>query len=627
MTQAVMIPVMHSLRSNYYPDGIILSFIQLRYYRNINSLQNNMADLNFNTLSIRNFLTIGNVTEEIKLDNNLLTLVLGENLDSGGENSRNGVGKSTILKALFFALYGTSIGNIKKDNLVNNINLKHMEVSIEFNKFGKHYKVVRGRKPAFLQFFVEDGLVQDPTNDEAQGESKYTQQEITKIIGMSPELFKQIILMTTDAEQVVAMKATDQKPIIEEMLGITLISTRAEKLKDIMKNTKEEIKEEEILLKGRHDNNTRISKMISDVQAKSIAFEQKKQDSISTIKSSLAVLAQVDIEQELENHDMIVMLSGYKTTLTNQKKYKVQLETNIKSLSSKIDSLCHQLEHAKNKTCHACNQTITTNNNDNIANELELALNDYDAKQSELDVVTADIQELNNALSEAPDIHTVYDNKQDAYQHKHTIVAMKEALVVEENLDNPYTEQIESLTNTGLLDISTIELDQKKMLFQHQEFLYKLLTNKDSFIRKKIIESNISSINRKINQYLDLLNLPHEVTFNNDLTIDIDLMGRDFDFPQLSRGERNRVLLATSWAFRKSWEEHNHSINLMMIDEMLDSGLDNSGAEKALHIMKSFVRDEKKTCFLISHKDELIGRVGNVLLIKKEDGFTSLEYK
>jgi DNA repair exonuclease SbcCD ATPase subunit len=588
-----------------------------------------MADLNFTALHIRNFLTIGNVTEEIKLDANQLTLVLGENLDSGGENSRNGVGKSTILKALFFAIYGTSIGNIKKDNLVNNINLKNMEVTIEFNKRGKKYKIVRGRKPALLQFFVNDGLVADPTEDEAQGESKYTQQEITKIIGMSSELFKQIILITTDSDQVVAMKAADQKPIIEELLGITLISTRAEKLKDIIKNTKESIKEEEITLKTKHENNNRILKMIADVEVKSTDFETKKTNSIASLQSTLDALLTVNIDQELENHDLLVSIAGYKAELATQQKYKKQLSSSLVSIDSQISTLQHQLDHIKNKTCHTCSQPVLAalEKEETILLKLEKLIAEYDNSKIELANVTSEINDLASALESTSDITTIYNSKEEAFHHKHTIATIEDAIKAETLVENPYLSQIQSLNETGLLEISQVELEQMKMLFQHQEFLYKLLTNKDSFIRKKIIENNISSINYKVNHYLELLNLPHEVRFNNDLTIDINLLGRDFDFPQLSRGERNRVLLATSWAFRKVWEEHNHTINLMFVDEMLDSGLDNSGAEKALNIMKSFVRDEQKTCFLISHKDELVGRVGNVLMVKKEDGFTSLEYK
>ena len=124
-----------------------------------------------------------------------------------------------------------------------------------------------------------------------------------------------------------------------------------------------------------------------------------------------------------------------------------------------------------------------------------------------------------------------------------------------------------------------------------------------------------------------MLMLPHEVSFNNDLTVEIKLLGRDYDYPQLSRGERTRVKIATSLAFRDVWEDHNHTINLLFVDEVLDSGLDGSGSESSLNILKSKIRDEHKTCYLVSHKEELIGRVGSVLMVKKEDQFTSFYTK
>jgi DNA repair exonuclease SbcCD ATPase subunit len=153
--------------------------------------------------------------------------------------------------------------------------------------------------------------------------------------------------------------------------------------------------------------------------------------------------------------------------------------------------------------------------------------------------------------------------------------------------------------------------------------LYKLLTNKDSFVRRRIIEQNLSYLNNRLNHYLNALQLPHEVNFQSDLTVGIQMLGQEFDFDNLSRGERNRLILGLSWSFRDVFESLNFPCNLLFIDELIDSGMDPVGVDNALAVLKKFSRESRKNVFLISHRDELIGRVNNSLQVIKENGFTT----
>ena len=188
---------------------------------------------------------------------------------------------------------------------------------------------------------------------------------------------------------------------------------------------------------------------------------------------------------------------------------------------------------------------------------------------------------------------------------------------------NPYTEQVEELKNSALQDISWDAMNELTKLKDHQEYLLKLLTNKDSFIRKKIIDQNLSYLNKRLGYYIDKLGLPHRVLFQNDLTVEITQLGQDLDFDNLSRGERNRLILSMSFAFRDVWEGIYQSLNLLFIDELVDAGMDSAGVESALAVLKKMTRERKKNVFLISHKDELVGRVNNVLRVVKENGYTS----
>jgi DNA repair exonuclease SbcCD ATPase subunit len=218
---------------------------------------------------------------------------------------------------------------------------------------------------------------------------------------------------------------------------------------------------------------------------------------------------------------------------------------------------------------------------------------------------------------------TFYDRESDAIHHQATVDSLIKQLETKLGEQDPYTEQIAEMQTTAVEEITYDTINELTNVKDHQEFLLKLLTNKDSFIRKRIIDQNLSYLNARLGQYLDRIGLPHTVKFNNDLTVGITELGRDLDFDNLSRGERNRLILSLSWAFRDVWESLYQPINLLFIDELVDSGMDSSGVENSLAILKKMSRESNKSIWLVSHKDELSGRVNNTLHVVKENGFTS----
>jgi len=173
-------------------------------------------------LTVKNFMSVGNATQGIDFDRKDLTLVLGENLDLGGDGSRNGTGKTTIINALSYALYGQALSNIRKDNLVNKTNGKNMLVSLDFAVEGQEYRIERGRKPNVLRFYVNSQA--QTVTDEAQGDSRETQDAIERVMNMSHDMFKHVLALNTYTEPFLSLKANDQRNIIEQLLGITLLS-------------------------------------------------------------------------------------------------------------------------------------------------------------------------------------------------------------------------------------------------------------------------------------------------------------------------------------------------------------------------------------------------------------------
>ena len=216
-----------------------------------------------------------------------------------------------------------------------------------------------------------------------------------------------------------------------------------------------------------------------------------------------------------------------------------------------------------------------------------------------------------------------YDQESDAIEHRANLAALEKQLENKKIETDPYAEQIEEMAGQALQIVSYDTLNELTRLQEHQDFLLKLLTNKDSFIRKKIIEQNLSYLNARLTHYLDRIGLPHQVIFQNDLTVEITELGRDLDFDNLSRGERNRLILSMSWAFRDVWESLYHPINVLFIDELVDSGMDTQGVENSLALLKKMSRERHKSIWLVSHRDELAGRVENILRVVKENGFTS----
>ncbi len=241
-------------------------------------------------------------------------------------------------------------------------------------------------------------------------------------------------------------------------------------------------------------------------------------------------------------------------------------------------------------------------------------------KRDEVKTLASTVKSLIPVL---PD--TFYETVDEAYNHKTTLTTLGNSLENELKAVNPYNEHIDTLKQDSLQEIDFTKINELVKLRDHQDFLLKLLTNKDSFIRKKIIDQNLTYLNHRLAHYLAEIGLPHQVKFKSDLEVEISMYGKEFDFDNLSRGERTRLILSLSWAFRDVFESMNEKINLLFIDELIDSGLDSSGVESSLAILKKMGRENKRNIFLISHRDELIGRVSTVLKVVKEGGYTTIE--
>jgi len=469
------------------------------------------------TLTVKNFMSVGNQTQAIDFQQKLLTLVLGENLDMGGDDagSRNGTGKTTIVNALCYALYGEALTKIRKDNLVNKTNSKGMLVTITFEKDGKNYRVERGRKPNVMKYFIDEE--EQELSDVSQGDSRKTQEDLNKMIGMNPKMFKHIVALNTYTQPFLSLHANEQQEIIEQLLGIQLLSEKADILKTHIKRTKEDIALETARLEGLKISNEKVEETINSLNSKSSAWQNQNSTDIEKLERNLKELQAVDIDAELESHQKLEDWNKLNDVLRQLQKDRASLESTIEQADKTAKKLHKDLEKLNHKaTCYACGQDLPQDKIEEMQKKLEMEYgesNSYVMELAEqLEQTVKDIEAVGD-LDQRP--NTYYDTIKEAYDHRQYVDSIKTALKNKQEETNPYLDQIEELKNQAVQEINWDTANTLQKLKEHQEFLYKLLTNKDSFIRKKIIDQNLTFLNNRLTHYLDQLGLPHLVTFKN----------------------------------------------------------------------------------------------------------------
>lgn len=702
-------------------------------------------------LKMRNFFSFGNNAQEIDFTETDLALILGQNNDAsleGGdsEERRNGAGKSAIVHGLVYGLFGKSIDNsIKIPNMINNINEKGCEVSVEFSRNGKTYLVERGRSPTYFRFneLDENGV---SVQDDTRGETASTQEDLTSIIGISQTLFEHIVVQNTTVQSFLTLGASKQRELIEELLGLTQLSEKAVMLKDMARETRQKADN----VKFQNDtiiaSNERITKSIELLKQNSTDWESNKAKRIASLLDELNAFEGLDLDALLAvavEKQTVLMKNREREALTasvlkaadrqeqfnqstaaakketqrridelstldinaevqahtaNEERLKVQqryseIDAEINGLQSvlrkhesavtmsklKLSNTMKSIQEMEQNVCPSCKQDIPCTDehtarlaalhetaaghekdiNEAItnANMVQDEINSYEHPvvpavqatyyktkseadlhqhkvlelQKSLDEVVVnpydkDVSELLDQLDNTPELPVpesdfTPDDVKDLTRQKQTI---EDTLLRESDSVNPYVSQIQTLEQNSIQEVSFDQFNQLMKLAEHQEVLQKMLQNKDSFVRRQIIEQSIPFLNSRLEFYIDAGGSQHKVQFQNDLGVEIICMGRELDFNQLSRGEKLRVVLALNNAFRDTYESLYQSINLLVVDELIDNGMDISGRERAWRILQDMSAVYSKNIYVVSHHEELVSKSENVMKVVKENGFSTV---
>ena len=419
-------------------------------------------------LTVKNFMSVGNATQAINFDRQDLTLVLGENLDLGGDGSRNGTGKTTIINALSYALYGQALTNIKRNNLINKTNSKGMLVSLDFCMGEKCYRIERGRSPNVLKFYINNS--EQEADDNAQGDSRETQSAINKLLNMSHTMFKHLVALNTYTEPFLSLKTNDQREIIEQLLGITLLSERADKIKELSKNTKDLIKEEEMSIRALQNANEKIGEQVDALKRRQTLWLNKNKEEIVNIERAISDLAHVNIESELDAHEQLVNWRVIDNEQSQLQKDIAALQAQVSRADRDFKRTKKSIDSIEDGTCSACGQSV-----DHLETHKQQMI---DAKKEHQDAATF-LTELEQGIAtlliEKKDVpakpKTFYDNLTDAHNHKSTLSSLEIQLENKKDETDPYVEQIADMETSALQEISYEKVNDLTRLQEHQEQL------------------------------------------------------------------------------------------------------------------------------------------------------------
>jgi len=423
-------------------------------------------------LTVKNFMSVGNQTQAVNFNNKQLTLVLGENLDQGGDDSgsRNGTGKTTIINALSYALYGVALTNIKRNNLINKTNGKGMLVTLNFEKAGVNYKIERGRGPNLLKFFIDDQ--EQDIEDMSQGDSRKTQADIGELLQMSHTMFKHLVALNTYTEPFLSLKANDQREIIEQLLGITILSEKAEELKVKQKEIRDAITEETARINAIQTSNEKIGETINSLQIKSTAWKTQNAKDCERLQSGIDELEHLDIEQELSNHELLSTWEEVDASRRNLTKEKATLESALTQTDRQVAKTSGELEHLDEAKCHACGQDLPEEKIDAIQKKLEEEYADTMSYLMEIDTkfqkVQANLSELGEEQAKP---NTFYETAKEAYEHRSNVDNLKSALGTKETETDPYVDQIDELNNSAIQEVDWDSVNDLTTMKDHQDFL------------------------------------------------------------------------------------------------------------------------------------------------------------
>ena len=592
------------------------------------------------SISMRNFMSYGNNTTVVKLDQTGTTFIVGQDLDNttNGTGS-NGVGKTTILNAIVYALYNRALSDdVTVDGLINNINKKNLEVTLDFTIGTMCYRIVRARKmksgPSgnYVMFYSREGDFDFTDKDDAsKGHSVYnTDADIQDIIGMKFEIFTRIVVFSAMKEPFFNLplrshgtsKKANQTDFIEELFGLTELSDKAEALKNQTKDVVKRLNEVQLEIQYQEKEHTRYADQLASAQRRVANWETQRNEEVAEIEDTLSEFVDFDFIGQIE---ALIERDILKGTVDALKVQEAALEKQMKAQAKIKKSNSDELALLADAKCPYCMQEFADNEH-----KVEECTTHVHSAESEIERLTIEWSNVGDNIADvskhvdAAVEKLVYKDKRKSELESlaRTVKQGKAEVEKLRNSTNPFVEPLEELKRTEIKPVDYTEINELTKSLEHHEFLHKLLTKKDSFVRRNLLNKNLPFLNQKLQEYLSELGLAHKVEFTHELTARITQFGRELSFGNLSAGQKARVNIALSFAFRDVLQSMHTPVNICMLDEILDVGLNGNGVQMAVRMLKRKARDEKLSMYVITHREEADSSFDRTLVVQISKGFS-----
>jgi len=566
----------------------------------------------FNSIKWRNFLSTGNQFIEIKLDKHPSTLIIGE----------NSAGKSTILDALCFCLFGKAFRNINKPQLVNSINQKNCLVETEFTIGKRHYKITRGMKPGIFEIHQDNNLLsQDAAIRDYQ---KYLEDKILKLNYKS---FTQIVILgSASFTPFMQLPQGSRREVIEDILDIQIFSVMNNILKTRIITQKDLIKEAE--------NKIELSKQKAKLQQDYIEqLEQNQKKRNESINESIEKQL-IEIKEITENTNVLTeeynnlrQLVEHENKIQNN---KIRMVDIYKSLQLKLKKLNEEINfYNNNDSCPTCKQNIST----------ELKTNTINTHTSTKDEIVTAIEQLYDKIKiKEEQLNDIITIKIKIVEVQRKITEENGKIIARQNyikkLQNEIVEKTDEKENIDAakqklreIALEGIEVSKSKIKLREESFYLEAAATllKDTGIKTKVIKQYLPVINKLVNKYLSVMDF--FVSFELDESFNEIIKSRfrdEFSYYSFSEGEKQRIDLALLFTWRTIAKMKNSvATNLLLLDEIFDSSLDANGTECVMQLLNTI--GEETNVFVISHKgDQLQDKFSNVIKVEKHQNFSQL---
>jgi DNA repair exonuclease SbcCD ATPase subunit len=565
----------------------------------------------FEKIRWKNFLSTGNQFTEVDFLKHSTNLIIGT----------NGAGKSTILDALTFSLFGKSFRKINKPQLVNSVNEKDCVVEVELSIGGVSWKIERGIKPAIFKIWRDDNLLDQASA--AADQQKWLEQNVLK---MNYKSFTQIVILGSSTfVPFMQLTSTNRRDVIEDLLDIRIFSSMNSVIKDKIRLTREDIKVLELKKESLNDKVTMQENFIDELESRGKENIKDKEDKICNLlnEENSHMGSNEELERSLTDaNGKLEKFSGATSKLRKLGDLKGKISNKVATITKE-----HKF-FTENTVCPTCTQSIEEDFRINKIDdaqtkakelqsgykELEQAIKEEENRERQFTVLSKEITSLTHGISQ--------NNTKIAGCQRQVRDLESEIQRITDNLANRNTEHEKLATFKDNLKTTYDELAQRKETINYYDFSYSLL--KDGGVKSKIIKKYLPLINQQVNKYLQLMdfyiNFSLDEEFNETVQSPIH---EDFSYASFSEGEKMRIDLALLFTWREVARMKNSvNTNLLIMDEVFDSSLDGFGTEEFLKIIRFVIKDAN--IFVISHKESLHDKFNSVMKFDKIKGFSRI---